>query len=144
VISLVGICIAITITTVVVQVRAGRRAITTQEPDSYFTTDDGKTFFAASGTNVPPFDYKGRTAVHAYVFESGGKRFVGYVERFTPEGHKAMVENRASPATLMYGRELKKPGSTTWVKSGDLAAMAKVTDVHSPDGNSGTPEPVEP
>jgi hypothetical protein len=144
IVSLVGACIAITLVTVVVQVRAGRRTITTQVPDTFFTVDDGRTFFAASGSNIPPFDYKGQEAVTAYVFECSGKQFVAYMERFTPEAHKLMVENKATPATQIYGRELKKPGSSTWIKSGDVRAVAELADVHCPDGGSGIPEPVQP
>jgi hypothetical protein len=143
-ISLVSACIGLTIVTVVVQVLAGRRTITTQVPDGYFTVDDGKTFFVASGSNIPPFDYQGQQAVSAYVFECAGKRFVGYVERYTPEAHREMVENRATPATQMYGRELKKPGENNWIKSGDLRAVAQLTDIRCPDGGNGVPEPVEP
>jgi hypothetical protein len=144
IVSLVGACICVTLVTVVVQVLAGRRSITTQVPDSFFTVDDGKTYFTASGSNIPPFDYEGHQAVAAHVFEASGKRFVGYLERYTPEAHKLMEENHATPATQIYGRELKKPGGTTWIKSGDFHAVAELTDVHCPDGISGTPDPVEP
>ena len=128
----------------VVQVMASRRKIQAKLPDSFYTTDDGKTFFKANSENVPPFDYNGKQAVTAYVFECNGKRFVGYLERYTPEARKAMLENKATPQTQIYGRELKKPGDATWVKSGDGEAIAKVLDVHPPDGISGSPEQVEP
>jgi hypothetical protein len=136
--------VVVAVCVVVYQVRAGRRMITSHLPDAFFTVDDGKTFFTAAGENVPPFDYNGQTAVHAYVFEFNGKRFVGYLERFTPEAHQQMIEGKATPATQMYGRELKRPGDKTWVKSGDLKAVGKVIDVQCPGGGSGTPEPVEP
>jgi len=113
-------------------------------PDSCFSIDDGKTWFAASSSNVPPFDYNGKQAVRAYVFECNGKRFVGFLERFTPEAHKLMVENKGTPQTRVYGREMKRPGDATWVKSGDYNGMGKVMDIKCPDGSSGTPEPVEP
>ena len=129
---------------VVVQVLASRRTYQMKMPQAYYTVDDGKTFFALGSENVPPFDYKGKLAVHAYVFECGGKRFVGYVERYTPEAHKLMVENKATPATQIYGRELKRPGDTTWVKSGDIKGIAKLTDIKCPDGSSGPLEPIEP
>jgi hypothetical protein len=144
VVSLVGACIGLTVVTLVVQVLAGRRTINTQVPDSFFTVDDGKTFFVASGSNIPPFDYKGQQAVGAYVFEASGKRFVGYLERYTPEAHELMVENKATIQTQISGRELKKPGDTKWVRSDDVKAVAKVVNVLSPDGSGGTPDPVEP
>jgi len=130
---------------VVVQVMGSRRAFPTASPDDYFTTDDGKTFFAASRDNLPPFDYQGKEAVHAYVFEcpGSGKRFVGYLERYSAEAHKKLLATKAAdPGIQMNGRELKKPGDSTWVKSSDLKAVDKVTDVRCPDGKPA--EPVEP
>jgi hypothetical protein len=144
IISLVCACICLTLVTVVVQVRAGRRSINAQVPDSYFTVDDGKTFFIAGGNNIPPFDYKGQQAVSAYVFEASGKRFVGYLERFTPEAHELKVENKATIQTQISGRELKKPGDSKWVRSDDANAVAKVVNVQSPDGSAESPDPVEP
>jgi len=127
----------------VVQVMASRRKIQTKLPDSFYTVDDGKTFFKANSENVAPFDYDGKQAVQAYVFEANGKRFVGFLERYTPEAKKAIAEGKATPQTQVYGRELKRPGDPTWIKSGDFAAVGRVTDVRAPDGSAGL-EPVEP
>jgi hypothetical protein len=140
----IGVIVIASIGAVVMQVRAGRHSITTRLPDAFFTVDDGQTFFTAGGDNVPPFDYQGKVAVHAVVFECSGRRFVGYLERYTPEAHKQMIEGKATPVTQMYGRELKRPEERTWVKSGDLKAVAKVIDVQCPDGAAGTPQPIEP
>ena len=123
---------------------SNRRTITTGLPDAYFTIDDGKTYFTASTANIPPFDYQGKQAVRAYVFECSGKRFVGYVERYKPEARQAKLDKKATPATQIYGRELKRPGDATWVNSGDQSAVAKVIDVPTPSGMSGEPNPVEP
>ena|ERR1700677_3526001 len=144
IVGLVGGCICVTLVTVVVQVLAGRRTITTQAPNNFFTVDDGQTFFTASGSNIPPFDYKGQQAVTAYVFEASGKRFVGYLERYTPAAHELMVDNKANVQTQISGRELKKPGDSKWVRSDDARAVAVVVNVQSPDGTGGTPDPVEP
>ncbi|MCI0538169.1 MAG: hypothetical protein L0Z50_23430, partial [Verrucomicrobiales bacterium] len=113
-------------------------------PDSFFTTDDGKTFFVANSENVPPFEFNGKIAVHAYVFECDGKRFVGFLERYTPEARKTiMAQQHSSFEIETYGRELKKPGDTTWVRASDADALAKVTDVKCPNGHA-NPVPVEP
>jgi hypothetical protein len=137
--------VVIAIGYVVVQVMASRKKFPESSPDSFFSVDDGKTFFAASSDNIPPFDYKGRTAVHAYVFQHDGKRFVGYLERYTPEARAAILAGKRTPQIERYGRELKRPGESSWIKSGDLAAEAKLTqNIRSPDGGGGTPEAVEP
>ena len=139
-IVIAGVLVAIAL--VVIQVRANRHVYPTKLPDAFFSVDDGKTFFTAGMENIAPFDYGGREAVHAYVFECNGNRFVGYLERYTPEVRKAMLGGKHTAEMEMYGRELKKPGSTTWVKSGDITVEAKITDVHCPDGRRA--EPVEP
>lgn len=137
--------VAIAVGYVVMQVLASRKNFPSKSPDDYFTTDDGKTFFTASRDNLPPFDYQGKQAVHAYVFEcpGTGKRFVGYLERYTTEARKKLVETKAAdPGIQMNGRELKKPGDTTWVKSSDIKAVDKIMDVRCPDGKPA--EQVEP
>jgi hypothetical protein len=128
---------------IVAQVLANRKAYPPSSPDSYFTVDNGKTFFAASSDNIPPFDYKGQQAVHAYVFQCDGKKFVGYMERYTPEARKSILAGKRTPQIERFGRELKKPGVGEWVKSGDLVVESKISDVRSPDGH-GTPEAIEP
>ena len=128
---------------IVVQVMANRKKYPSDSPDSYFSVDDGKTFFVASSDNIPPFDWKGQKAVHAYVFQCGGKKFVGYMERYTSDARNAILAGKRTPQIERFGRELKKPGAGEWAKSGDLAVEAKISDVRCPDGK-GVPEAVEP
>src|SRR5947207_15826357 len=53
---------------------------------SYFTTDDGKTYFEDSADKVAPFDKDGKEAVRAHVFKCGqGAPFVGYLEKLDPK-----------------------------------------------------------
>jgi hypothetical protein len=140
--GVIGAAVILATVGVVMQVLASRKKFPSKLPDSFFTVDDGKTFFRASMDNVPPFDHEGKQAVHAYVFECGGKQFVGYVERYTPEAHKSILSGQRTAQIEMYGRELKKPGSAEWIKSGDLAATVRVTNVKCPDGRPA--EPIEP
>lgn len=137
-----GIVLA-AVAVIVVQVMASRKRYPEGLPRAYFTADDGKTYFAAGMENVPPFEHEGKSAVRAYVFRCGtGEPFVGYVERYVPEAHKAMVENRATPQHQIAGRELKKPGESKWVRSDDRKAAGAIADVRCPDGSQ--PEPLEP
>ena len=129
---------------VVMQVLAARPKIQTNLPDAYYTSDDGKTFFVGNSASVPPFDHEGKQAVRAYVYECGDDRFVGYLERFNSEAHKAMTGGTATPQHQIYGRELKRPGKTTWIKSGDFAAVDKLAEVKCPHNGAHAPEPVEP
>jgi hypothetical protein len=157
--GIAAVVVVVAVASIVIQVLAGRRRFPSRLPDAFFSADDGRTFFAAGSDNVPPFDYKGRPAVRAYVYECDGKRFVGYLERYTPEAHQVMLDERQRLARLepgkssppngavigadISGRELKKPGESGWVKSSDHAGAARVTDVRCPDG-AGTPVPVAP
>jgi hypothetical protein len=141
--SVIGVLVLIAIGAIIAEWMGTRQKFPSGPPDYYFTVDDGKTYFAASSNNFPPFDYNGQTAVGAYVYECNGKRFVGYLERYTPEARALMVAGKETPDTLRFGRELKRPGDTVWVKSGDLATETRITTVSSPDGQ-GTPEPVMP
>ena len=140
----VSVCVLAALCLSIVELRANRKTYPSGPPDEYFTDDDGQTFFVASSNNIPPFDHNGRQAVHALVFECGGQKFVGYMERYTPAAHDAFVAGKGSAGLMMYGRELKRPGDTTWVKSGDLATEARIENVPCPAGMSGTPMPVEP
>ena len=143
-VGVLGTVVLAAIVFIAMQVLASRRTIRSDLPDSFYTVDDGQSFFVANSANFPPFDHEGKPAVQAHVYECGGQRFVGYLERYTPEAHKAMIENRATPQHQIYGRELKKPGEKTWVKSGDDVAADRVMTVACPHGGAHAPEPVEP
>jgi hypothetical protein len=136
--------VVLTAGVVVAELRAQHHRYPSGPPESYFTVDDGKSFFAASSDNIPPFDYDGQQAVRAYVFQCGGHRFVGYMERFSTKYHDQVVAHGLSPEAMRFGRELKKPGDAKWVPSGDLRFEAAFTDIHCPDGSSDVPQAVEP
>ena len=141
----VGACVLICIGGIVVEVLGNRRSINTTVPDDYFSIDDGSTYFRASGTNIAPFDYEGHVAVKAYVFECAGHKFVGYLERYKPDARKIVLAGgRIPPSVEINGREIKRPGESTWTSSSDFKAMAKVINVKCPDGSSDAPDPIEP
>jgi hypothetical protein len=141
--GLTAVLVFVAIATIALQVLGSRKRYADHLPTAYFTTDDGKTYFVAGMENVPPFEHNGQMAVRAYVFRCGSaKPFVAYVERYVPEAHKAMVENRATPQHQIGGRELKRPGETAWVKSSNRKAAAAIADVRCPDGAE--MEPLEP
>ncbi|MEM6313664.1 MAG: hypothetical protein AAF743_06230, partial [Planctomycetota bacterium] len=122
---------------------------TTREPPelSFFTTDDGATFFAAARTNHPPFDHNGKTALGAAVFECGGESFVGYVERYVPAVREELEQRGDRPPdpglTMRIARggvEVKRPGDDTWVRNDQGADFDRVVDVRC----SETAERAEP
>ena len=130
----------------VIQAVAGRRGYPNKPPDSYFTADDGRTWFLAPSTSYPPFDHTGQVAVHAYVFQSPhGKKFVGYLERFAADVRpKLDATHPPTPYQSRFGREIKRPGEATWTRTGDMATENRIENVASPDGDNATLEEVEP
>ncbi|MGD0464772.1 MAG: hypothetical protein ABSB74_19990 [Tepidisphaeraceae bacterium] len=116
----------------------------------FYSDDDGQTYFKDSVYKFAPFDHEGRTAVGAMVAESGGRYFVAYLMRFTPEAQKQLqekydyaVKNNLSvqqtvldfmgnPAISVEGMEIKLPGSGhEWVPRSELRKM----EVKAPDGS---------
>jgi hypothetical protein len=137
-----AVFVLLAIGAIALQVMAQRKTFPAAPPDSYFSVDDGKTFFAASDGNIAPFDYQGQQAVRAYVFECDGTRFVGYLERYLPDVRQAILGGKKTIAGDRFGREVKRPGESKWTKSGG-PDEAKICDVKCPKG-SGTPVAIEP
>jgi hypothetical protein len=121
--------------------------------EAFFTTDDGKTWFAESASNLPPFQHEGKEAVRAYVYECNGKQFVNHMERLTPERRKfmeALVAAQragqqppaASPA-VAEGQQVKRPGGKEWVSINHFIKAGPVLQARCPDGK-GEALPVVP
>ncbi len=126
----------------------------TDDKAAAFSDDDGKTWFNEDSAKIAPFQHNGKEAVRAYIYESKGKNFVGYLERYTPEGKAAMEKLRGGTGmpdgrllalTNGGGREVKRPGSGgaagKWAR-GDTEEAVKIMDVKSPDGSSDVPTPL--
>lgn len=142
--GLIAACVAVAVAAVGYQLFGDSGPKVGVAPPHYYTVDDGKTFFEAPGSDVPPFDYGGKTAVQAHVFECGGRRFVGFMSRYTPEARQAVIDKKITPQMRVSGRQVKRPGDADWVAGTDFAAVGKIVNVTSPAGVSGTPVPVEP
>jgi hypothetical protein len=120
---------------------------------AYFSTDDGKTWFADDAKKIPPFVKSGKDAVRVYVYQCpDGKKFASHLERYTPEAKKALEASHASRSRNIdlnalqriqtSGVEVKAPGQGDWVKSSDPKAAA-IVRAKCPQGG-GEPEPLEP
>ena len=132
------------------------------QTQSYFTTDDGATWFADDVQQLPPFQKDGKDAVRVYIFKcSDGKPFIAYLERYTPEAKRIITEARArqkaNPQDMMAmeaqyspqvqnGTEVKKPQDPgRWVQPvRDHMAYTKVVQINCPDGKTDSLEPVLP
>jgi hypothetical protein len=126
--------------------------------DAFYSTDDGKTYFADDASNMPPFEKNGQKAYRAYVFTcDGGKtKFVSYLERI-PDAAMAEInklkaqrgQNAPPPSPSMLAMiaqqsvEIKQPGQAKWISKRDPAAQA-ILAVKCPDGQTGSPDPILP
>lgn len=70
---------------------------------SYFTVDDGRTYFTDDITKLPPFEHDGQEAVQCYLFRCGETRFVGYLMKLPPQVKHEMETFAAA------GREFPRP-----------------------------------
>ena len=101
---------------------------------TFFTVDDGKTWFVDDNTRVPPFDHGGQQAVRAMLFycDSDHKTFVAWMERFTPPMKAKLekeIEQRAQRIAQGQlagetfdpesGMQVKRPGGGDWVMASE-------------------------
>ena len=125
--------------------------------EAYFSNDDGKTWFADDINKIPPFDKDGKPAYKAYVYKCpGSDPFVSHLERYTPEGKKAMEAALSStdpnnPIMMedvqLTAIEVRKPGQGDpvkgWIRQSHPMAQ-KVMELKCPDGTTEGIEPVVP
>ena len=122
---------------------------------AFFTIDDGQSYFVDDINKIPPFDHEGKTAYRCYVFtaDGGATKFVGRLERYTPQG-KAQVEemlknggNAGMPMNRFGSllKEIKAPGTgdKDWIPAGDPRAASLLVP-QAPDGTSTNVKGVTP
>jgi len=128
---------------------------------TFFSDDDGKTWFIDDASHLPPFDHDGKTAYRAVLYRCGsGKPFVAYLGKYSDAQFARMAEMKKEMSERDPGMDpqrlfatipmdVKKPGQTEWAaglapkgKTYDDTAYEKVTTVSCPEG-AGTPVMVQ-
>lgn len=122
-----------------------RSGIPANLTETYFSDDDGATYFADDINKLYPFDHNGKPAYRAYVYKcSSGTPFVGYLERLTDAAKAKIAELRQKPPEEIgnqvadaygNGTEVKKPGSGKWVSSRSADA-GDIVRPKCPDGSA--------
>lgn len=119
------------------------------DPDSgssWYTVDDGKTWFRAESTKLSPFDHEGKRAYRCYVFtcDGGRTKFVSHLERLPPDVLKKLTSGGFDPMANT-GVEVKDPGTgdTGWVRAADPKA-ADIMTPRCPTDPGKLGEPVYP
>ena len=162
--GLAVVLIVLGVGTIVWQLSRNNRDTRNDVPNAFFTVDDGRTWFVAGADNLAPFDHDGKQAVKAWVYRCGGKQFVAYMERYTPEAHDVLTGGTAAPAPVsasandnqspeaaarghvalspaavmnasVNGKEYKRPGDKEWTPSTDPQKVVEIMTVKCPDGN---------
>jgi hypothetical protein len=117
-------------------------------PKMWYTSDDGKTWFADAGDRVYPFDHNGKQAYRCYVWScDGGKtKFVSHLERLKP----ALWRERQASGRLrsedlaLSPLDVKLPlsGESGWM---DFSSQAgeRIRTPKCPGNASAMPQPVE-
>jgi hypothetical protein len=154
-IGVVSALIVLALTFVVISlVGGGSGVVDAPEPvKMYYTDDDGATTFVDDATKLVPFERNGKPAVRARVFTcDGGKtKFVGYLERYSPEAKAALdkVKGTRQEAAMLDniqtgGMEVKKAGpGNRWTRQMTPEARP-ILNVRCPDGKTENLEPVSP
>ena len=114
----------------------------------YFSTDDGKTWFADSVEKIPPFDHDGQEADRVYLYHAAsGTPFIAYLQRYTKAGKREAeklwadahakadaaggrveVDQIALDGLTMNSAEVKKPGGTQWYQTSKAPAAVMRLD----------------
>ena len=145
-----GIILLAALVFIIIQATKKPRAVPARTKD-YYTTDEGKTWFADSVNKVPPFDYNGQEAVRARIYRCGkGPEFVFRLERYRPQAKKQIEELLSKPEDQRVGInvlwedvEMKRPGGTKWFRMEEVED-GKLLNPRCPDGSVETLQRVWP
>lgn len=118
-------CIAIVAFAAWFSTRSDHPTIAASGQKGWFTTDDGRTWFADASEKMPPFQKDGKTAYGCVVMGTADKstQWVAYLYRFkaTIQSQQTDARSKSMPAELRLreAMEVKKPGTgeTGWVSA---------------------------
>jgi hypothetical protein len=110
---------------------------------TFYSDDDGKTWFLDEFMKITPFDHNGHPAYKAVVYRcNGGTPAVAYLEKFSDSQQAAMKEISPENVRDYTGRfmsfqeelDVKKPGSNHWL-SVESRGYIDAKIVTCPDGS---------
>jgi hypothetical protein len=116
---------------------------------TYYSDDDGKTWFEGPTFEITPFDHEGREAVGAMVYVANGRKYVGYLTRFSKRGAEIFqrLQSKAAGGAISASilaplfadvslQEVKLAGpGNPWVNMRSREARPIVTPPNSPSGD---------
>jgi len=110
---------------------------------TFYSDDDGKTWFLDEYMKITPFDHNGHPAYKVVVYRcNGGMPAVAYLEKFSDSQQAAMKEISPEDVRDYTGRfmsfqealDVKKPGSNHWL-SVESRGYIDTKIVTCPDGS---------
>jgi hypothetical protein len=116
----------------------------------FYTSDDGRTWFADTADKIPPFDHDGAKAVVCLVFKCADSApFAGYLRSSTQEFHDQKVgitriDSAHLPLDPFANVLVKRPGDKNWVPSYTPEGTKIINDIPCPNGSADRPQPVLP
>jgi hypothetical protein len=146
-VGIFAICVALMLGIWFVRAKEERGEPASGLQKSWYTTDDGRTWFAGPGNKVVPFEHQGKTAYRCYVWTcDGGKtKFVSHLERLNPTVRSRYgPQEQVEPWKLIPGAEqVKRPdtGGAGWVDAASPGAAA-ITKPICVAGKDEIPSPV--
>ena len=114
---------------------------------AYYSSDDGKTYFADDIDRIYPFDHEGKQAYRAYVYRCGDKApHVSYLAKYSDSVRTKLEQlkgNNTPQAVeefhdLATRIEVKKPGDTKWFSMFSREGQTLTMHPTCPDGNIAT------
>ena len=95
---------------------------------AYYTTDDGKTWFAADASNKAPFQHDGKQALRAHVFQCADKPpFVGYLSKYSSIAGEDMVKKAGE--TRWFPHSTPNAAGIMTIKCGEGADAKPATEI---------------
>ncbi len=139
----VGVVIAIALALIFRQLREAAPHKPGLPSKSFYSDDDGKTWFLDEYMKITPFDHHGRSAYKVVVYRCNGSTpAVAYLEKFSDSQQAALQEISPADVRDYTGRfmsfqealDVKKPGSNRWL-SVESRGYIDAKIVTCPDGS---------
>ena len=147
-IAVVALVLVALIVIMILQFRDGDEltASNGEGPRSWYTVDDGETWFLDRANRISPFDHEGKKAYRCYVWtcDDGKTTFVSHLERIKDSVRAGLKgKEEVEPWELIPGSfEFKPPltGDSGWIDASSPAAIGVQTP-RCPNGGTGVPRP---
>ena len=143
--AIAAVCVALGVSIWFVSAKEESGQPARTDPKSWYTIDDGRTWFVDSANKVVPFEHQGKPAYRCFVWRCGATKFVSHLERLNPAARgRYGPQDRVDPWKLPPGAEqVKRPlrGDVGWLDV-DAPDAGEIQRPRCPGGGDELPTPV--